>query len=240
MRPLLLAVFFIVAAGCARFATYPLQPTRGLVTRPPSDAHACIVRGLLERGYVIESESGNVVIARHAHGRRSLRLSIEIGPDTYVVRHLDSDGYGYGHSGDSEHVDRNYNRAMDELHLAIQGEMSRPSRPTGPIDSNRAVSSGGQGQTIIVLQVSPSGGGSDDGSRWQGMTCEQVVESHGLGRFEQDARCRPSTNAGCADAVLSTGLPSTDIFFCNRIRDTGCARAHILGGGPAVSLARCR
>lgn len=95
--------------------------------------HAAVLRALGERGYVIESDDGRVVMARMSSGAKWARMRVVSGDGRYSITHADSSPE-FRYDPERGTVHRRYNRWVKNLEGTIDDTLREmvevpPARP---------------------------------------------------------------------------------------------------------------
>jgi hypothetical protein len=134
---ILIAVFVVLASGCGAMMA-PVLDLQGVpVALPagltPSIARTrdAILRGLADRGWTIDREEGQTIVASVSAGGHQATVGIDYSADSYSIHYVTSSpGLRY----DGIEIHKRYNHWVDRLRVSINKELaSSPAQePEGP------------------------------------------------------------------------------------------------------------
>lgn len=129
MRTLILfAALVVLASGCGAMMAPVLDIQNAPVTTPagvtPSIGRTreVILRGLADRGWTIDREEGQTIIASVTAGGHQATVGIDYSADTYSIQYVaSSPGLRY----DGLEIHKRYNHWVDRLRASINKELAR-------------------------------------------------------------------------------------------------------------------
>ena len=75
--------------------------------------------------WVVESDSGSAITARHEARTHVLRLRLDYGPQLVTYHYVDSANYGYAREGERQYIHRRANKLIKRLDREVRTQVQR-------------------------------------------------------------------------------------------------------------------